>query len=922
MLTMASLPGNLVLLAVHPGLLIGLLAGVLLIALVLWLVLAPGPQRGRAVARARILLGQGKWEEPLQIARALQNQGSVSPSWQERLRKLEADCLLAAGDQALQERRYEEGLQFYRQAGPLVGASAAAQLNRVVEAMLAELRHHFASGPAANQAIYKLAARILVLNPASAEAVFWQGLCLAREGQTDRAIAMLESAHQIGNRAFIDPPFYLGVLLYRQGRAQDALKVLAEASRVDTACPFVAWQVGQAMVVSGGDPGMAVRVLQRALGPKGFPLWLQSPHRAWVEAFPQGRSFVRRLAEQYPYPCPLLGGDLRALLRMAEQAVAQAHYRLGNFQDSADLFAKLLQDSAPTLPLLRGLGLALTRLGRYDQAYKHLRAAVEMEPQHALTAGYLALCGARGRPQQADDKPKNVAWAIRQVARFDVTGDREFAALMNDIYGEARELNMAVSCEDQVRLCNVLASVRACDPPAAAAYDQLGHDYPDALVPVYAWLYCRAAVQHNVKSDRDRQLFARTFRDRGPAQTFFASEGWDLEEVEYLFLERSAAVQPGRFPEELGPDYAGRGEQFLLERSQRLEQAGTLDGALRTANVLLRLSPRCLAGYDRTACLSYRKKDVDQAVRVLECWHQLDPDDSLPLVRRAVIEQQRGNATASQAAIQAALTLTRGTSRAAVAFLGARLALASPGRTAPDGAVSGNGLAKADGGLALVERRLLECLREQPDHADALWLLAALRSVTGDVAGLAALASSMERPEVKDARFHYLAAVSHLAAGDYARVLEAGKRAATDPALAVESQFVMAWAHWHLGDLASATTALTQVAGSNGPSAEHARALLGHAAFQRGAFADAVLWWTALDAGRRAEWQFDEALQQTVLLAGLVCFEGGQFEEAAEGFRLAGRLGLRDRRLGPLIGLSLFRAGQKLLYVDELATLC
>ena len=33
------------------------------------------------------------------------------------------------------------------------------------------------------------------------------------------------------------------------------------------------------------------------------------------------------------------------------------------------------------------------------------------------------------------------------------------------------------------------------------------------------------------------------------------------------------------------------------------------------------------------------------------------------------------------------------------------------------------------------------------------------------------------------------------------------------------------------------------------------------------------MWWTALDAGRRAEWQFDEALRQTVLLAGLVCFE-------------------------------------------------
>src|SRR5262245_47728612 len=203
---MASLPDNHVLLAVHPGLLIGILAGVLLIALVLWQVLAPGPQRGRSARRAQALLQEGRWQEALQIARTLQEQGGLSPSWKERLRKLEADCLLAGGDQALQERKYEDSLQLYRQAAPLVGASEAAQLNRVVEAMLGEVRHRFASGPGSNQAIYQLVARILTLNPASTEAVFWQGLCQVREGQTERAITMLENAHQIGNRAFIDPP--------------------------------------------------------------------------------------------------------------------------------------------------------------------------------------------------------------------------------------------------------------------------------------------------------------------------------------------------------------------------------------------------------------------------------------------------------------------------------------------------------------------------------------------------------------------------------------------------------------------------------------------------------------------------------------------------------------------------------------------
>ena len=38
-------------------------------------------------------------------------------------------------------------------------------------------------------------------------------------------------------------------------------------------------------------------------------------------------------------------------------ALAQALYRQGNFQESADLYAKLMQDSPPTLMLLRGLGV-------------------------------------------------------------------------------------------------------------------------------------------------------------------------------------------------------------------------------------------------------------------------------------------------------------------------------------------------------------------------------------------------------------------------------------------------------------------------------------------------------------------------------------------------------------------------------------
>jgi hypothetical protein len=51
-----------------------------------------------------------------------------------------------------------------------------------------------------------------------------------------------------------------------------------------------------------------------------------------------------------------------------------------------------------------------------------------------------------------------------------------------------------------------------------------------------------------------------------------------------------------------------------------------------------------------------------------------------------------------------------------------------------------------------------------------------------------------------------------------------------------------------------------------------------------------------------------------VFLGGLAALDSGRYEQAAERFREAGKLGLRERRLGGLITLALVKAGQKLLY--------
>src|SRR5205085_4336994 len=269
------------------------------------------------------------------------------------------------------------------------------------------------------------------------------------------------------------------------------------------------------------------------------------------------------------------------------------------------------------------------------------------------------------------------------------------------------------------------------------------------------------------------------------------------------------------------------------------------------------------------------------------------------------VEQQRDRSDDMVGCIEDALALSHGAARAAVAFLGCRLTLAH--------LHAGEKPAPEDWDRA--QRFLQECLREDPDHLDALMYLAALRSIRGDRAGLRALAPAMARPGVPEPRFQYLAAVCHLAAGDYANVLQTARRAADDPELNVESFFLIGWAHYRLRELPEAIEALRKVGGSRQtPSADYARALMGQISVEIGDHEQAAECWAKIEPGRRSEWKLDEALRATILLAGLRAFEVGWFEKAAERFHAAQPLGEPDQRLKRLRILSLIRAGQAWLY--------
>lgn len=891
---------------------LGVLA--VLVPFVLYFVFGSGPRRGRLLARVERLLKQGQWNEGLNLLRPLTTE-KLSPHWQKRVDHLQGECYDLATEQALKEKRYEDALELALKAAPLLQVKEEDQRSRITDTMLAEVRRLFCVAESATEVdmVLQLITRLFLLQSACPEGSFWLGLCLIRQNKTDEALRALTTAYEQAGKQFIDPAFYLGLLQHRLGHPQEALKFLGEASRVDGTCPFVTYQLGLSAVVAGGDPVIALKALQRSTGPRGLSMWLKNPERAWVEAFPESRSWVRRAANRERYTCPILGNDLNAIIRAGLLAQAQAHYKVEQFQESADIYSKLLENVAPSVGLLRGLGLALTRLERYDQAFKHLRTALEMDAnKDSFTAGYLALCGAMGKPTNPDDRPKNIAWAIKLLGRYSGQniGNAEWAGIYNRVFAEARGLNIAVPRDEQVQLCTVLASVQAHDLAAAEAYLALARTDRSAIGPIQAWLYCHAAVTHQLTHDNDLILFERTFQDSTPARTFFERQKWNFADVEYAYLERAARQQPGRFPELLGADYALRGESFLLERSHAAETAGNSEIAFRTAEVLLKLAPRSTQGLDRVAALAYRKGDHDQAVQMLNRWQTQEPSNHWPLVRQAIIEEQRGNRFRRDEALTQALNLTRGPTRAAVAYLGARLTL----REVAGEATSETSSAGYDAPITLLH----ECLRDDPEHPAALWTLAALHALKDDQPAMIELAPRLNRADVTDPRFHLLGAVCNLVAQQYEASVKIGQRALKDPSVQLEVYFVMGLALMRVNKVAEAIQIFQKVANNDrAAAAPLAKALLGKLNYDRGVYEDTIKWWNALDAKTRAAWKLDEPLRQMVYLAALTALQTGQYETAAERFREAGKLGLREKLLGSLIHLAQIRAAQKLLFEDD-----
>ena len=195
--------------------------------------------------------------------------------------------------------------------------------------------------------------------------------------------------------------------------------------------------------------------------------------------------------------------------------------------------------------MLRGLGLSLAKLGRFDDAFKHLRTAHEIEPtRDRITAGYLALCGACGKPSTEEDRRQNIAWAISMLTQFNAPGDAEWVGIASRVFAEARAHECRSAPTDS-SLCEHLLSIQATDAEAAGAYHHLMATHAGLMRQEYAWLYCRADAQHDVGGDHALELYAATWADLASARAFFDARKWDFDAVEIAYsLRRSTCAWP------------------------------------------------------------------------------------------------------------------------------------------------------------------------------------------------------------------------------------------------------------------------------------------------------------------------------------------------------------------------------------------
>src|SRR5262249_10768905 len=116
----------------------------LLFLLGIWLIWGRGPRRRRGLRAARNLLKAGDWKAALEQLTSVRAIGSPSASWTRTFDEFEGQCLQAAADAAVADKKFEEALKLGHRAAQILDEPEHEVRIKMQNAMLHEIRRLFA----------------------------------------------------------------------------------------------------------------------------------------------------------------------------------------------------------------------------------------------------------------------------------------------------------------------------------------------------------------------------------------------------------------------------------------------------------------------------------------------------------------------------------------------------------------------------------------------------------------------------------------------------------------------------------------------------------------------------------------------------------------------------------------------------------
>ncbi|MBN1345276.1 MAG: sulfatase-like hydrolase/transferase [Phycisphaerae bacterium] len=409
--------------------------------------------------------------------------------------------------------------------------------------------------------------------------------------------------------------------------------------RSDRATASKLYDALKAMV--GGDPELVTQVAanlpmdedtRKRLGALGYLVTTTSPTTTSSRpmALPDPKDMIRAQARVQEAQTLMGNGQNREALLLLEpyitdhptdgtalQVLGECYQRLGMLEQSLEIYRQATKQPFEKATAYGGVGLALFRLGRLDEAEAACRQALALEPAAAkaiLTLGLI--CTERKQDDQAMAHFRRILEISRGT--FDA-----------DAYIGMSRLHMARG--DKAKAKEMLGKALVVDPDNRGAMD---------------------AMAELAKTDEDKQSIMAELKRRvasRPDPTLFHRLG----QLEAEQNQHEQAVDSFRKAIELRGDRAET--HHALARS--LRALGKDDQSLMHLREAVRLDPKLAAAQADLGLALAQRNRLDEASKAFEQAVLITPDSAVRRYNWALILARMGNAAESETQLREAVRL-------------------------------------------------------------------------------------------------------------------------------------------------------------------------------------------------------------------------------------------------------------------------